>query len=146
MGIRAIAFPAAATAGFLILGAVYAATVPLYEGPDEPKHIALVGYLVETGSWPRQEPGKVTPWHQEGSQPPLYYGLLTGLTRLFGWPIVGLDDLLRPNPFARPGDLSSDVNKNVALHGPREAFPWTGPALTPRLWRFISVALAAATV
>ncbi len=51
-----------------------------------------------------------------------------------------------PNPFARPGDLTSDVNKNVALHGPGEAFPWQGPALSAHIWRFISVVLAAATV
>jgi 4-amino-4-deoxy-L-arabinose transferase-like glycosyltransferase len=144
--LRTIAFPAAATGAFLFLGAIFAVTVPLYEAPDEPKHIALTGHVAETGSWPRQVPGVFTPWQQEGSQPPLYYRAMAGLTRLFSWPVDGLGTLFRPNPFARPGDLTADVNKNVALHGPGEAFPWQGPTLTVRLWRLTSVVIAAAAV
>ncbi len=89
MGLRTIVFPAAATVVFLILGAIYAVAVPLFEAPDERNHIGLIAYLAETGSWPRQQPGIVTAWHQEGSQPPLYYGVLAGLTGLFGWPDGG---------------------------------------------------------
>ncbi len=140
------AVPWLATLAFIILGTLYGAVVPLYESPDEPKHIALVAYLAETWSWPRQEPGVVTPWLQEASQPPLYYAFLAGLTRLFGWPTDGLKEFFRPNPFARPGDLSAGVNKNVALHGPQEAFPWSGPALTAHLWREVSLLLAAGTI
>ncbi len=140
------AVPWLATLAFILLGTVYGALVPLYESPDEPKHIALVAHLAETWSWPRQEPGAVTPWLQEASQPPLYYGLLAGLTRLFGWPAGGLGEFFRPNPFARPGDLSAETNRNVALHGPGESFPWSGPVLTAHLWREISLLLAAAAI
>ncbi|MER3397346.1 MAG: hypothetical protein C4315_06830 [Chloroflexota bacterium] len=138
--------PWLATLAFILLGTVYGALVPLYESPDEPQHIALVAHLAEAWSWPRQQPGMVTPWLQEASQPPLYYGLLAGLTRLFGWPTDDLEKTFRPNPFARPGDLSAEANKNVALHGPRESFPWSGPVLTVHLWREVSLLLAAATI
>lgn len=95
---------------------------------------------------PVQRPGEETPWRQEGSQPPLYYALLAGITHALRLPLDDLEALIHRNPHAYPGDASQVANRNQVLHGPWEHFPWRGAVLTLHLWRLASVLLGLLTV
>ncbi|MEM2123969.1 MAG: type II/IV secretion system ATPase subunit, partial [Methanolinea sp.] len=109
-------------------------------------HIAVGIHLAQGDGLPIQRPGAETPWQQEGSQPPLYYALLAAFTRSASLSVDGMEALYVPNPHACPGDASCAAGRNIALHGPEEAFPWRGIALTLHLWRLISVGLGLLTV
>jgi len=54
---------------FVILGAAYSVTVPLWETPDEVAHFTCVAHLVRTHSLPVQRMGVFDAAHH----PPLYY-------------------------------------------------------------------------
>ena len=58
---------------FLGLGGAYSVVNPLFESPDEVWHYEYVRWLVEGHGLPRPEQVGTAAWHQEGSQPPLYY-------------------------------------------------------------------------
>jgi len=131
---------------YLTLALLHSAANPLFECPDETWHIGMAARLAQGGSLPVQRPGEDTPWRQEGNQPPLYYALLGGLTRLFHLPWDDLDAVCVLNPHASSGDASRIANRNQALHGHAEAFPWRGAVLTLHLWRLVSVALGLLTV
>lgn len=131
---------------YLALALLYSAANPLFESSDERWHIGMVGRLTRGEGLPVQHPGEETPWRQEGSQPPLYYALLAGFTHLFRLPLDDLDVVYLPNPHASSGDTSRIANRNQALHGPGEAFPWRGTILTLHLWRLVSVSLGLLTV
>ncbi len=131
---------------YLTLACLYSVITPLFEAPDEVWHIAMGVRLAQGEGLPIQHPGVETPWQQEGSQPPLYYALLAIFTRLVGLPVEGIEALYFPNPHACPGDASCLAGRNIALHGPEEAFPWRGMALTLHLWRLISVGVGLLTI
>ena len=66
---------------FLVIGFAYSLVVPPFETPDEPFHYAFARHIAQGNGLPVQSAESTGPWHQEGSQAPLYY-LLTGwLTR-----------------------------------------------------------------
>jgi len=131
---------------YLTLALLHSAANPLFECPDETWHIGMAARLAQGGSLPVQRPGEDTPWRQEGNQPPLYYALLGGLTRLFRLPLDDLDAVCVLNSHASSGDASRIANRNQVLHSPAEAFPWRGAVLTLHLWRLVSVALGLLTV
>ncbi|HXF69498.1 MAG TPA: DUF2142 domain-containing protein, partial [Thermoflexus sp.] len=131
---------------FGILAALHSSLNPLFESSDEFWHIGMAVHLARGGGLPVQQPGVQTMWRQEGSQPPLYYGLLAWLTRLLGGDLSDFERIYLPNPHAHPGDAALISNRNQILHGPWEAFPWRGSVLTLHLWRGVSILLAAAGV
>ncbi|MEA3336417.1 MAG: hypothetical protein U9R25_10940 [Chloroflexota bacterium] len=129
---------------FLALGIIYSVINPLFESPDEVWHYEYVRWLVEDRGLPRPEQVGEAPWHQEGSQPPLYYltaALLTGRI-----PTDNADEIIRYNPHAAIGQPGSSGNKNVIVHGPADSWPWQGVALAAHLTRFFSLLLGAVTV
>ncbi|MCX8066512.1 MAG: DUF2142 domain-containing protein, partial [Anaerolineae bacterium] len=131
---------------YLALAILHSAVNPLFECPDETWHVGMAVRLARGEGLPVQRPGEETPWRQEGSQPPLYYALLAGFTRLLRLPLDNLDVVYVPNPHASSGNASLIANRNQALHSPAEQFPWRGAALTIHLWRVFSVALGLLTV
>ncbi len=131
-------------AAFLILGVLYSVLNPLFEAPDEVWHYEYVRWLVEGHGLPRPEQVGHAPWHQEGSQPPLYYLMAAALT----WPIPtdNAAQVIRYNPHAAIGHPEAFGNKNVMVHGRADAWPWRGVALAAHLIRFFSLLLGAITV
>ena len=129
---------------YLILGVIYSFATPIFEASDEVSHYAVVQHLADTGALPVQQPGVKTPWDQEGSQPPLYYLLMSPLARL----IDTRDAAARMyrNPHAAPGDPSLDANRNLIIHSPAEDFPWRNTALAVHLIRFLSILMGAGTI
>jgi 4-amino-4-deoxy-L-arabinose transferase-like glycosyltransferase len=104
----------------------------------------VVKHIVDGQGLPVQDPAVAAPWHQEGSQPPLYYLLAAGCTF---WVDTGdFDEVQRPNPHAVVGLPQVVGNKNMMIHTEREDWPWQGTTLAVHLIRFLSVGLGAITV
>jgi len=96
-------------AGYLILGALFAAMTPAWQAPDEPAHYNYIAYLAENGDFPvlhfgdyphayleqikaaKFPPGMpVTPIRYESHQPPLYYVLAAPAYTLSGGSLIAL--------------------------------------------------------
>ncbi len=103
--------------GFVLIGFAYMWATPPFEASDELRHFGMVEYIRETGELPVQDPEQPdTPYHQEGSQPPLYYALVALITRPISFD--GLDALREYNPHAKLGIPGDPDNKNMVLHLP----------------------------
>lgn len=125
----------------LVLGGIYVWATPVLEAPDEGYHVAVIRYLTQTASLPVQRPDVTTDWEQEGSQPPLYYALVAGVTF---W--VDTDDwetVYVRNPFLKhiPG---TPHNVNFFRHGVGQAL--AGTQLLVLLGRGISLLLSVGTL
>ncbi len=129
---------------FLLLGGIYSLVNPLFESPDEVWHYEYVRWLIEGHGLPTPEEVGTAPWHQEGSQPPLYYLMAAALTAPI--PTNNASQVIRYNPFAALGEPDSFGNKNAVLHGPAEDWPWQGVVLSAHLIRFLSLLLGALVV
>lgn len=129
---------------FLALGVVYSVVNPLFESPDEVWHYEYVRWLVEGHGLARPEEVGTAPWHQEGSQPPLYYLLAAAITAPI--PTDNAEQVIRYNPHAIVGQADSFGNKNIMVHGGADAWPWQGVALAAHIARLFSVLLGAVTV
>ena len=91
---------------FLGLGGAYSVVNPLFESPDEVWHYEYVRWLVEGNGLPRPEQVGTAAWHQEGSQPPLYYLAATLITAPIPHRQRGRGDSLQPPRGRRsPGRL-----------------------------------------
>lgn len=130
---------------FLILAVVYNLSIPLYESPDELQHAAFVVWLADEGTLPVLDPEEPGPWKQEGTQPPLYYGITAALA---GWmPHNAADNLATPNPYANIGDPLRPGNKNRVLHDIEgEGWPYQSGALFVYVSRVVSTIMAMGTL
>lgn len=129
---------------YLALGVLYSLVTPVLEASDEISHYPVVKHIADGRGLPVQDPGVETLWHQEGSQPPLYYAVAAALT---AW--IDTDDLqtlMWINPLANIGKPLAPGNKNMVIHTSQEAFPWGGAVLAIHLIRFFSLLLATGTV
>ncbi len=135
---------AAIIALFVALGIVYSLVTPIFEASDERWHYPVVRFIVDRHRLPVQDASKRTDWHQEGSQPPLYYLLGAALTA--GVAGNDYDAAYTPNPHAVVGEPLVMGNKNMMIHTGREDWPWQGTSLAVHLIRLLSVAMGAATV
>lgn len=131
-------------AAYLLLASAYSIINPLFESPDEVWHYEYVRWLVEGNGLAHPDDVGHAPWHQEGSQPPLYYLAAAALTAPI--PTDNADAVIRYNPHAAIGQSDAYGNKNMMAHGPAEAWPWRGVALAAHVARFFSVLLGAITV
>src|SRR6185295_1632076 len=87
--------------GFILLGVTYSVVTPLFEAPDELYHYALIDYLAAHWALPIQPPAPgalVGRWAQEGSQPPLAYGLAALLVARIAPKDLAV--IAQPNPYA----------------------------------------------
>jgi 4-amino-4-deoxy-L-arabinose transferase-like glycosyltransferase len=129
---------------FVALATLYSIATPIFEASDEFRHYPFVQHLATGGGLPIQHADHVQAWHQEGSQPPLYYALAAALT--FWVNTSDMPAVHVPNPHARIGLPLATDNRNLALHSERERFPWHGTTLAVHLARLFSVLLGAGTV
>ena len=128
---------------FVLVAFAYSAINPLHEATDELRHYRFVRYIVQNGSLPVQG---LEPCRSQSHHPPLIY--LLGAAATF-WIDTGRDVCYTPeaNPFwaYRYADVGTD-NKNQYLHGPDEAFPWSGEALAVHLVRGLNILVGAGVV
>ncbi len=129
---------------YVLLAGAYSVVNPLFESPDEVWHYEYVRWLVEGEGLPRPDDVGHAPWHQEGSQPPLYYLSAALLTKPISTANAG--EIIRYNPHAAIGQADSFGNQNMMAHGPAEAWPWRSVALAAHVARFFSIFLGALTV
>ncbi len=128
--------------GFILLGATYSITTPLFEAPDELYHYPLVEHIARHWTLPVQPPALTAsrgPWLQEGSQPPLAYwlgALVVALVKPADFSVI-----YQPNPYAALGEVHPDgSNVNAAIHSRlRERWPWHGTVLAVHLVRLLAV-------
>lgn len=129
---------------FIVLATVYSLVAPLFEAPDEVWHFRFITHVAETATLPTQDPANPGPWRQEGSQPPLYYLLVTPFVAPID--LGDVEVITRKNPHAAVGRAGADGNVNFVVHTARERLPWWGATLAAHIARFVSVLLGAATV
>ncbi|MCA1554664.1 MAG: glycosyltransferase family 39 protein, partial [Chloroflexi bacterium] len=129
---------------YLALGTYYSLITPLFEAPDESSHFFVVREIVEHGGLPVQPLGTLERWHQEGSQPPLYYLLGAALT--FWTDASDWRAFVEPNPYAVQGDPLALGNRNVYLHSARDELPWQGTVLAVHVLRLVSLLVGALSV
>jgi 4-amino-4-deoxy-L-arabinose transferase-like glycosyltransferase len=135
---------AAIVAIFVLLGFTYSVVTPVFEASDEKWHYPMVKYIADNWALPVQEPGVDTPWRQEGSQAPLYYGIAAVVTSWIDTSDMGT--VRHINPHVDAG-ATPDGNINLVIHDPAlERFPWQGTALAVHIIRFLSVLMSAAAV
>ncbi len=129
---------------YVALAAIFSAVTPMFEAPDENYHFAFIQRLTQSWELPVQDASVKTPWDQEGSQPPLYYLVASLVARLV--PADATPYPLAKNPHAQIGIGLAQINHNVFVHTPDEAFPWHGLALRFHLVRLFSIVMGAVTV
>ncbi|MCQ3976667.1 MAG: hypothetical protein DPW09_24815 [Anaerolineae bacterium] len=121
-----------------MLGLGYSTLTPIFENSDETLHYPYVKHLADGRGLPLAIPGQL--WGQEGTQPPLYYGLVAATTSWID--SDNLPELLQPNPhwlFTEVRSLIND-NQNRVLHGLADAFPYRRAALAIHIGRWWSLA------
>lgn len=127
------------------LGLMYAQATPPLEASDEGAHFGVVQWLVQGRGLPVQEvtePRRETYYHQEGSQPPLYYVLAAGLTA--GMPAGDHAVLAVPNPLSRVGFVGARHNVNLYRPAPPTATGETARAVG--VIRLFSLGLSCVTL
>jgi Dolichyl-phosphate-mannose-protein mannosyltransferase len=129
---------------FVVLAVIYSSATPIFEASDEVSHYAVVQHIADTGELPVQQPGVKTQWEQEGSQPPLYYLLVSAVARVIDTRDAA--ERMTRNPHAAPGNPSLDANRNLVIHSPAEDFPWRNITLVVHLIRFLSILMGAGTI
>lgn len=129
--------------GFFVTGLTYSLVVPPFETPDEIYHYAFARHLAAGNGLPVQGPERTGPWEQEGSQPPLYYGLVALANA--GIDQGGLDSFAEENPRANLGDPHQPGNKNFMLFSAQRR-PLIGVNLALHVGRWISLVLGTMTV
>ncbi len=123
---------------FVILGGIYAAVLPIFEGADEISHYRVAEFMAENRAIPHIVTDGEEVGHESG-QPPLYYALLA--------PIIGPIDRsdFDQTVWMNPHFLHLNSN-HVWMHMTAEVETWRGTVLAVRLGRFASVLLGAITV
>lgn len=132
---------------YLAGGVLHATNAPLLDVSDEPRHYAYIEHLASGGALPIQRLDQTeaeAPWHQEGSQPPLYYALMAVVAQAFDRSDYAA--VWRFNPHARLGRADTTHNWNQMLHGDAERFPWRGTMLAMMVMRLISMLFGAVAV
>ena len=127
----------------MLVGLLYTWATPVLEASDEAPHFAFAEFISRHWTLPVQAAGEITPWAQEGSQPPLYYILVAFL--IAGIDTEDLPEIMRRNPHAVAGDPSTTNNQNLYLHESLSP-PLQGSAMAIYVGRVFSLLLACGSV
>jgi 4-amino-4-deoxy-L-arabinose transferase-like glycosyltransferase len=129
---------AALVATYVGLAVLYSVSVPIYESPDEPGHVAYVAFIKGARALPDQYSGELA-IPGEGHQPPLYYFLLA--LGASGWNVPN------PSPAENPrSEWRGGHEKSIFVHGDEEVFPFEGDARALHALRLFSIPMGASTV
>ena len=129
---------------YLIVGAYYATVIPMFEAPHEIGHFFYAKHLIDTYSFPVQDPQRPNRWGSEGSQPPLYDMVLALV--LAPLPTDRAGDYLWHNPYVNLTHPMQPGNKNYLIHTEREAWPYRDVPLAVHLARGLSLIFGAGTL
>jgi hypothetical protein len=137
---------------YTIFGLLFLWATPIFEASDEIWHFGAIETIRETGALPvydLSDPEKIyennrdTIFRQEGSQPPLYYGLMALITAPID--ISDAEQYRQENPHVRAGEPDSWGNKNLVLHAVTPV-PMSGTPLAVYIIRFLGLVMGGVTV
>ena len=129
---------------YVLFGAVFTVSTPPFEANDELWHFGVVQYVRETGELPVQVfDGDDTTYQQHGSQPPLYYGLMSLITSPL--PIDDVDSSTILNPHVTDQQPNSFGNKNLVVRD-TDFSMFEGTALIVFVIRVVGLALGMVTI
>ena len=146
--------------GYLALAIANSVIIPPFHWPDEIGHFFAIKYIVDFRQLPIPDPDLARHQYyyaQQGTQPPLYYGigaLLVRLGRLDTTDAWAFDTAPR-NPYTicgsprQAGDSVLEGNGALWAYDPIQndgILPWTRSTLALHLLRLLSVGLGLATV
>lgn len=127
---------------YFAIGLVYLFATPIFEASDEYRHFGMLDYIHRNHALPVQDPDNLdTLYHQEGSQPPLYYLISALITAPIDF--SNFVDLANDNPHAQVGLPHSDHNKNIVLH---DSHPLEGVVLAIYILRIVGLIFGGMTV
>jgi len=129
---------------YTLLAIGYSVVIPLFESPDEHHHYYTLKLIALSDQLPTTYDDDIAFTGQEAAQPPLYYMLVSLISRPFGE--NGAFEALWPNPSVQLGNPDSPQNINAFIHGPEEQWPWRGLALESHLIRFFSALIGLGTL
>lgn len=135
---------AALLTAFFAAGLAYSVSTPILEASDEVRHMAVIEYLRLGRGLPVQDPQNRGFYEQEGSQPPLYYLVMAGVSTAFD--ISDFRARADFNPHSRLGRADTSTNWNMTLHTEAENFPWRGTTLFVHVARIIGLLFGLGTI
>ncbi len=127
---------------YLLAGGFFATSTPLYDKPDELRHMAMVEHYWRGGPLPVQDPANIAFYEQEGSQPPLYYLSMALLAQPFD--LSDFEPAISINPHSRMGRADATDNRNHIL--PPAADAPSSSATFARLARWLGLLCGAVVV
>jgi hypothetical protein len=131
---------------YVVVAALYGATIPIFETPDSSGHYAYIHELTEGRGLPIHDtPSGERVTGYVAGHTPLYYALSAAATFWIEGD-VDYDDWAWRNPFHDMGNAGTTANKNRLIHTSAEDFPWRGTPLTVHIARLVSTALGGLAV
>lgn len=129
---------------YVTFGIAYMVSTPVFEANEELWHFGVVQYIRETGELPIQQfDGTDTIYQQHGSQPPLYYALMSLITSPLS--IEDVDNYRTLNPHLIDNQPNSFGNKNFVLRDESQPM-FEGTGLTVLVIRVVGLALGIVTI
>ncbi len=99
---------------FFCVGLIYLYAAPNFEASDSVQHIGVIEWIAEYGELPVQSADHEHMFGQEGSQPPLYYLLMSAIWLMFD--TTDFDDYFRLNPQVVVGVPLRLGNRNMVFY------------------------------
>jgi len=130
---------------FFCLGLIYLYASPNFESPDSIYHLGVIKWIAEhDGALPVQSPDHNHLYEQEGSQPPLYYLLMTPIWLRLD--TEDFDEVYYQNPMVNLGHPSRLGNRNLIFY--KQPYPpnLTGTSLAIYVIRLVTLGMATVTI
>ncbi|MCY3915710.1 MAG: glycosyltransferase family 39 protein [Chloroflexi bacterium] len=130
---------------FFCIGLTYLYASPHFESPDSYYHLGVIKWIADHGgALPVQSPDHDHLYAHEGSQPPLYYLLMTPI-----WLAVDSSDFadfFQPNPLVIAGQPARLGNRNQIFYQQPHPPNLAGASLALYLIRLATLAMGAVTI
>ena len=129
---------------FFCIGLLYIYSAPHFEASDNFAHVGVIKWIAETGTLPVQSAEHDFLYAQEGSQPPLYYLLMSFVWSAFD--TTDFNDYIQRNPYAFIGYPERLGNRNQVFY--RQPYPpdLSGTSYALYVIRLLTLGMATATV
>ena len=129
---------------FFCIGLLYIYSAPHFEASDNIPHVGVIKWIAESGTLPVQEAEHDFLYAQEGSQPPLYYLLMSFVWSAFD--TADFDDYFQRNPYVLIGHPERLGNRNLVFY--RQPYPpdLSGTSLALYVIRLLTLGMATVTV
>lgn len=130
---------------FFCLGLMYIYASPNFESPDSIYHIGVIKWIAEhDGALPVQSPDHEHLYEQEGSQPPLYYLLMTPIW--LSMDTADFDEFYYRNPLVNLGHHWRLGNRNLVFY--KQPYPpdLSGTSLAIYVMRLVTLGMATVAI